>query len=813
MIKRFVFFILTMLAVNGIHAQAKKALHIKRADVAPIIDGVLDDSVWENAEIATDFIQFQPEIGNKNPNEQRTEVKITYDDEAIYISAYLYDNPDLILRQFTRRDDFGQSDFFMVVLNPNNDAQNDTNFAVTSSGTQADALVNPTIGEDFTWNAVWDSAVKIVDDGWIVELKIPYRALRFTAQEEPIWGLQLHRHFRRTRAQFTWNPIDVTQGNIGLYHGELYGLNNIKPPIRLNLYPFSTGIASTFDGESETDLNFGLDLKYGITDNLTLDATLVPDFSQAGFDNLALNLGPFEQTFAEQRQFFTEGVDLFSKGGLFFSRRIGNQPSGELNLTDDESVDLPNEVKVLNVVKVSGRTKKGLGIGLLNAITEETSATITDDITGEQRQEIVEPFANYNVLVVDQQFNGNSSISLINTNVLREGGFRDGNATALVSNFQNKRNTYQVNTELKLSHVNFQTSEAETGFSSSFLIGKTHGNFRYSAEHNFADTKYDINDLGLNLRNNFNNFGIDASYQTFEPKGNLNSYRITGSVDYEQLASPNTFTGIAARLDFFAQHKSLNGFGFNLRSRPGKQFNFFESRDGRPFIFENFVRLGGFYSSNYNKPFAFDFSGSIASIFEDGRDFFSYNIRFSPRFRFNDHILLIFNSEFDRRRGERGFATFEDDEPLLGNRKRRRITNTISANYSFNSNNTLAINFRHNWDTVNYDNELFTLIGETGRVTTDTGFTLDNISSDPNVNFSTWNFDLSYSWQFAPGSFLTALYRNQLLNINERSEDTFTGSLDTLFDEPIQHIFSLRVQYFIDFNGIKSIFKKNNTSS
>jgi len=498
----------------------KKSLNIQRAENAPKIDGILDDKVWETAEIATGFISFRPEIGETTPPEERTEVKMTYDDQAIYVAAYLYDDPSKILTQLTNRDNFGQNDFFAIVLNPNNDAQNDTLFFVFSSGQQADAIANPSIGEDFSWNAVWQSAVKIMDDGWVVEIKIPYRTLRFANQKEPTWGLQFHRQFRRHNSQYTWNPFNPTQGNIGLYHGELKGLKNIEPPVRLNLYPFSTGLVNSFDGDTDTDLTFGMDVKYGLTDNFTLDATLVPDFSQAGFDNVVLNLGPFEQTFSEQRQFFTEGVDLFSKGDLFFSRRIGNGPSGELNLTDDEEANVPNEVKVLNAIKVSGRTKKGLGIGIFNAITEKTEATITNTITGEKRKEVVEPFTNYNILVVDQQFNGNSSLSLINTNVTREGSFRDANATALVANLQNKRNTYRINAEAKMSNVDFQSSDTETGFSSNFFIGKTHGNWRYSMDHSYADTKFNINDLGLNFRNNFNNFGADASYQIFEPKGN-----------------------------------------------------------------------------------------------------------------------------------------------------------------------------------------------------------------------------------------------------------------------------------------------------
>lgn len=802
------FFISKLVAQeNAVLSKDKKVLNIERASQAPKIDGVLDDDVWKNAEIATGFIQFRPDIGNTLPKEQRTEVKMTFDDKAIYVAAYLYDDPNLIMKQLTSRDNFGQNDFFAVVLNPNNDAQNDTQFFVFSSGQQADAIANPSIGEDFSWNAVWQSAVKIMDDGWTVEIEIPYRTLRFPDQEDPTWGLQFHRHFRRDRSQFTWNEFDPTQGNIGLYHGELKGLKNLKPPVRLNLYPFSTGIVNSFDGDTETDLTFGMDVKYGITDNFTLDATLVPDFSQAGFDNVVLNLGPFEQTFSEQRQFFTEGVDLFSKGDLFFSRRVGSAPTGQLELEENESANVPDEVKVLNAIKVSGRTKKGLGIGIFNAITEKTEATITNSVTGEKRNEVVEPFTNYNILVVDQQFNGNSSISLINTNVMREGGFRDGNATALVTSLQNKRNTYVINAEAKMSNVNYQNADSETGFSSFFFIRKTHGNFRYSFDHSFADTKYEINDLGLNFRNNFNNFGADASYQIFEPKGNLNSYRINAWVNYRNLANPGTFTRFNFGGRYFAQTKELNGYGFNINIEPGKQYDYFESRDGRPFIFEDIVSGGAFYSSNYNKIFAFDVRTNVFKIFEDGRDLFGYNLNLSPRVRPNDNLLMVYSFNLRMANGQRGYAAFVDDQPIFGERNRKIITNTISANYTFNPFNTLALSFRHYWDTVNYDDELFTLL-DNGRLTTESGYTVNNIGGSPNINFSTWNIDLSYSWQFAPGSFLTALYRNQLFNFDTMSEDSFSQSLGTLFDQPSQHTFSVRVQYFIDFNGIKSIFKK-----
>lgn len=792
---------------NSVFPQDKKTLTIQRTEHAPKIDGILDDVIWQNAEIATDFISFKPEIGITAPHNERTEVKMTYDDKAIYIAAYLYDDPAKIMKQLTSRDNFGQNDFFLVVFNPNNDAQNDTEFFVSSSGAQADAISNPNNGEDFGWNAVWDSAVKIVDDGWIVELKIPYRALRFADQEEPTWGIQFHRHFRRTRAQFTWNALDPKKGNVGLYHGELKGLKNIEPPVRLNLYPFATGLLNNFDGETDTDLKFGMDVKYGLTDNFTLDATLIPDFSQAGFDNVKLNLGPFEQTFSEQRQFFTEGVDLFSKGGLFFSRRIGSKPSGILNLNDNEETNIPNETKVLNAVKVSGRTKNGLGVGVFNAITEKTRASIKNTITGEERTEVVEPFTNYNILVVDQQFNGNSSISLINTNVMREGNFRDANATALVANLANKRNTYGIETNLRMSNVNYQNSDIETGYSSFLSVGKTHGNLRYSFDHSFADTNFNINDLGLLNRNNYNNFGTNISYETFEPSGNLNSYRINAFINYRRLVEPNVFEATNFGAQYRATTTKLDAYGFNLNVEPGEQNDYFESRDGRPFIYENSASTGAWFSSNYNRKFALDLRANVGALFETGRDLFTYNIQVKPRLRLNDKLLFSYQFYYDFTNGDRGYATKLDSQPIFGERNRQIVTNSISANYNFDPFNALSLSFRHYWDTVTYDNELFTLL-DSGRLTTDSGYTVATIEDDPNINFSTWNIDLSYSWQFAPGSFLTALYRNQLFKLDEMAADSYAQSLDNLLAQPIQHTFSLRVQYFIDFNGIKSVFGK-----
>jgi hypothetical protein len=800
----FLFFLLNGLLIQ---AQDKKILNIERTLKSPKIDGILDDEAWKDAETATGFTQFRPEMGVVEREHQQTIVKMAYNDNAIFVGAYLHDRPEDIMKQFTSRDNFGQSDFFGVVLNPNNDAQNDIEFFVFSSGTQADAVSSPSNGEDFGWNAVWDSAVRIVDDGWIVEMKIPYSALRFSNQEVQTWGLQLHRRFRVDNSQYSWNPIDRTKGNIGLYHGELRGIENITPPTRLSLYPFASTLIETYDGETSDEYSLGLDIKYGLSENFTLDATLIPDFNQAGFDNIVLNLGPFEQQYSEQRQFFKEGVDLFNKGNLFYSRRVGGSPSYYPDITDDEEViDYPDKVKMLNAVKVSGRTKEGLGIGLFNAITEKTYATVRNNVTQETRKEVVEPFANYNILVLDQQFRGNSSISLINTNVIREGHFRDANVIGGLFDITNKANKYNFRGEAKISSLN-EVDGTVNGFSSSASFGKVSGKYRYRVGHTLADDKYDINDLGIQFRNNFNNFWVNASYRIFEPTDKLNNFNISLWGNYNRLFNPSTYTGNSFGISIYAQNKKLTDFGGNINTELGKQYDYFEPRtEGRYFIFKNILNSNVWFSTDYGKTFALDGNVGFVTMFDPERELLFYWIGISPRVRFNEKFVMSYNVNINLGGGSRGFVADIDDDIVFGERDQNTIVNSISGNYNFNSFHGLTLTFRNYWTTVDYDHQLFTLL-ENGNLSTADNYTLDDVD-DPNVNFNTWNLDFRYQWQFAPGSQLVALYRNELFNSDTASSDSYFESLNTLFKQPARHSFSLKLIYYLDYNNVKSILGK-----
>jgi hypothetical protein len=806
MIERIVYLFLFLVLTTGI-AQEKKQYTILRQEQSAKIDGILEDDVWQYLDVATGFVQFTPNIDLKATSDRRTEVKLFYNDQGIFVSAKLFDDPSKMMNQSTFRDEFGQTDYFTLVLNPNNDAQNDTQFIVFSSGTQADAVSSPSIGQDFGWNAVWESAVKKTSFGWQLEMKIPYQTLRFPKTEVQTWGVQFRRYFRRERSEYAWNPIDRTKGYEGLYHGELLGIKELQPPLRLNLYPFTTGIVNTIGDQTSTDFKLGMDLKYGITDNLTLDATLIPDFSQARFDDVVLNLGPFEQTFAEQRQFFTEGIDLFTKGNLFFSRRVGSAPTGNAELEENEILDnTPQEVGLINAFKMSGRLKNGLGIGVFNAVTEATQATIIDTLDNTGRQTELEPLANYNILVVDQQFNRNSSVSLINTNVTRSGSARNANVTGALFDLINKNNSYRLAGEMKMSHIR-EAEENTTGFSSAFEFAKISDQYQFALGHDYADRDYDINDMGLLLRNNFNNFRAEASYRIFEPTDKFQSYTLSLSSLYKQLASPNTYTGLEFGANFFANSLQLDTYGFNINMEPGRQFDYFEPRvDGRFFIYENFTNFGGFLSSNYNRKFAIDIRANANTFFESGRESYGYNINIEPRVRFNDFFFMVYSFTYDNRINDRGFASFVGNEPIFGERDREILTNSISANYNFNPYHGLKLQLRHYWDTVLYDDFMYNL-NPNGRLSVNPNLPKSALTNSPDINFSTWNLDLNYSWEFAPGSFITALYRNQLFSNTIEARENFEATFANLFQQDIQHTVSIRLQYFLDVNSAKSAFK------
>lgn len=777
----------------------RKTVKATRVSKAPKIDGNLNDAAWANVPLLKDFVIFRPENGKKVSNEYATEVKVVYDDNAVYISAKMLDpEPEKIPQEFATRDNFGQADFFLVTINPNDDGQNPFEFIVQATGNQGDAKISNG-NEDFNWSAVWESDAKITDYGWNVEIKLPYRALRFSNQKVQSWGFNFHRRLERINQQHTWNYIDNSVGTWTQYDGLITNFENIKPPTRLNLYPYASATTKTFKGNTDFDWSAGMDVKYGLSENFTLDATLIPDFSQAGFDDVELNLGPFEQQFTEQRQFFTEGTELFTKGDLFYSRRIGGSPIRRASASINETViDEPQKVTMLNAIKISGRTKGGLGIGFFNAITEETEATIKNNVTGDTRKEVTNPFSNYNIMVADYQFNQNSALTLINTNVTRDGSFRDANVTGLQWHVEDKSSTYNIDGSFAMSNISDDIYNPNTGYTFDTSIGKHSGTWQWEVGYNFENKDYNPNDLGILFSNNEQRIYSSFGYRLLKPKGIFNNYGINAYSNVNFLHNPGTYKGWNTGIGAWFNTKNRFNFGGNINYGTESK-DFFEPRQGTlsGIYFTQPERLNVNTWGNTNSQKRFRLSYNVYyTHFENEKSSRGFGI--SPRYRFSNKFSLQYNFNYNKTNNDQGYVDKINNDVIFGDRDRKNYTNSISSKYNFSTNSSLSLTFRHYWASVAYDDQYYSL-------NTDGSLSPYNYTGN-DVNFNSWNLDLNYIWQFTPGSQLVALYRNSISSVDNNTGLNFTGNLDNLFSQPNRHTFSVRFVYFLDYNNLKNIF-------
>ncbi|TDE47150.1 hydrolase [Flavobacterium rhamnosiphilum] len=795
----------------------KKVLQTKFISEKIEIDGKLDENTWQTASIANDFIMFQPDNGKPIPENKKTEVKVLYNNDAIYVAALLYDNePDKILKEISQRDDLGTSDFFGVFINGYNDGQQDFRFYVTASNGQLDCVATEgnDQDEDFSWDAVWKSKATITDFGWVVEMRIPYAALRFSGEKKQTWGLNFFREIRRDRQKYTWNFIDAKIGSFTQQAGVFEGIENIKTPTRLFLLPYSSFYVNA-NAEQKTygTIKGGMDIKYGINDAFTLDAILVPDFGQTKYDNKILNLGPFEQRFDENRSFFTEGTDLFNKGNLLYSRRIGGRPfvkNRNIEKTTDEIIEeYPNAVSLINAIKISGRTKNGLGIGVLNAVTENTSVTIRDTKTGQYRRVLIDPLTNYNVVVLDQRFLKNSSVSFVNTNVTRDGNFRDGNVSALVWNLNTKKNTYGLSGDIKYSFIN--AIEDQKGLSSQLNLSKNSGKYRFFIGGEMVTKDYNIDDLGINNETNYYNIKGNANYRILNPTKTLNGFRINYNMyaQFHKETGKNQVNNINVNAHFTT--KKNHNFGFGTNYSPFESYDYYGPQTQDRFIINpKSVNGWGYISSNYNYKFALDIEGVYVK--NDQKDRNSYEISLSPRFRFNDRFSLVHSFNFNRQNNDKGYvdnsennADLPHNTVVFANRNVVTYSNTLTGKYSINSQMNFNIALRHYWSYA--ENKNFLYLEQNGRLTDYPSYT-----QNKNASFNSWNFDLSYSWWFAPGSQVSVLYRNSAFNGESEINKNFRKNVNNLLNNDIlSHVFSVSVKYFIDFNSIKnmSLIKKN----
>jgi len=783
----------------------KKQNSAVRITVAPQIDGKLDDEAWKNVVPAADFVQLRPYNGKEAT--QKSVVKFIYDDVALYIGAMLYDTaPDSILTYLSRRDEIGASDYFGVYLDPFNDGQTAYGFFVNAAGVQTDmrASDNSDMGEDSNWDAVWHSEVRVNDKGWAVEIKIPYSALRFPKQAVQTWGLNMFRNIQRMRQNTSWNLINLEIMGFVKQQGEMTGIKDVVPPVRLSVTPYLSAYVENYTEDHSWVRSFkgGMDLKYGINESFTLDMILVPDFGQVQSDDHKLNLTPFETYYDEKRPFFMEGTEMFDKANIFYSRRIGGTPLKYDQVYDDideeteEVIENPGELQMINATKVTGKTKKGLGIGVLNAMTAPSYAKIRNKTTHEEREYQTQPFTNYNVLVFDQSLKNNSFVSVINTNYNRISDGYIANVTGSHFKLANKKDNYAITGQGAASQIYEQDSSANIGYYYNVGFEKTKGKFTFDLSQRLETDNYQPNDLGYIQSNNEVSHNLALRYSINEPFWKILTWYNRFFVEQRSLYKPYKYSSTELMFRSFATFKNQLTMGLFLNASPFKSNDFYESRvDNRVFVLPSYLYIGTYISTDYRKPLAMEieFGGWKANA--DKLHGFEGSIE--PRIRFNDKASLSYSLSYSNEKMFGYVNHTNSDSIYFGLRDGYTISNTMNLKYIFNNKSYWSFRLRHYWSRAEYKE--FYMLNSDGLLNTYSEYT-----ENADINYNSFNIDMVYTWRFAPGSELSIVWKNAINHEDTFIVPNFIDNLRQTVSSPQINSFSVRILYYLDYLYLKS---------
>jgi hypothetical protein len=548
-------------------------------ETAISIDGRLDEAAWASAAPAANFVQGEP-VENA-PAEQPTEVRVLYDEGAIYVGAFMYDpRPSTIATQLVRRDENGAYDYFEFSLDSNNDRRTGYRFRVSASNVQRDVFMYDDVREDENWDAIWQSAVHRDSTGWYAELRIPLSQVRFIAADSvQSWGVNFARR-RLVSAEYTYFALEsrVQHGKVSVF-GQLDGLRFPSGARRIEFRPYALARANTgpadagdpfYDGQ-EASGRAGLDFRYGLGASYTLDATINPDFGQVEVDPAVVNLTQFEVFFPERRPFFVEDGQIFSfrlsgrQNQLFYTRRIGREPRGTIpEFASFQKV--PGETTILTAAKVTGRSASGLALGALAGITEQETGQAYNNDTGETVRFTVEPPAQYGVFRAQQDLRNGATtaggiFTLAHRNLPESGDFDwlPSNAYSLGFDFEHNfggaasRNwalwgffagshirgdsVAMIRVQENSAHY-FQRPDADYLEVDSAATSLTGVNWQLQFERRSAkhwtggvwlgqiSPGFEVNDLGFSQSNERLDAGFRVAYREITPGSLFRSYRI-----------------------------------------------------------------------------------------------------------------------------------------------------------------------------------------------------------------------------------------------------------------------------------------------
>ncbi|MCB9267509.1 MAG: carbohydrate binding family 9 domain-containing protein [Lewinellaceae bacterium] len=845
------------------------------AGTPPVIDGIFDEAVWSAVEWGGDFIQRSPYEGQAPT--QETQFKILYDAKYLYFAFRCYDTqPDSIVKRMSRRDGF-EGDWVEVNIDSYNDKRSAFSFTTSVSGVKGDEFVSNNGGNwDASWNPIWNTKTNIDSLGWSAEVRIPLSQIRYGNKEEHVWGLQFTRRDFRQESRSVWQFVPQNSGNWVSSFGELRGLKGIKPQKQVEIQPYIVAQAESFEKEegnpfatgSDFKLNGGVDGKIGLTSDLTLDFTINPDFGQVEADPSVLTLDGFQVFFSERRPFFIENRNLFDyryagaeAGGpftsdnLFYSRRIGGRPHASPDLLDEEYADVPDNTTILGAAKFSGKTKKGLGIGILESVTARETAPI--DYHGERREEVVEPLTNYFVGRATQDFKeGETVLGGIFTATTRDLndtglGFLHKNAFTGGADFQHwwKDRTWFIaangvfsrvegsseailNTQTSFEH-HFQrpnashvevdsTATSLTGTGGMVKIGRLNKKWMLETGVTWRSPELELNDIGFMTNTDEINYFLWTGYRWTEPFSIFRRIQLNynhwarwdfGGNNLYQAVNTNThlmfknFWGMGGGFTYENKDISNNALfgGPALRKSQGVAPWIYLYSDQRKVIR---LEVNAFFAWGFEKNHPQTVRISDYSVWIGIQPTNALNLSIGPSY--NQHERQIqYVTDLD----------FQDHTRYItGTVDQRTFSTTLRLNYSITPDLTLQYygqpfisrgryrDFKYITHSMAKDfSDRFHLFtdAEIGFNARDEEYAVDEnydgvtdyTFSDPDFNFIQFRSNLVARWEYIPGSEIFLVWSQGTTHLGDPVEKLIPGLTENLFSEKAQNIFLLKLTY------------------
>lgn len=831
------------------YASIRRVYYATRTDVAPKIDGHLDDECWQT--VGTwdgDFVQQQPHQA-KRPSQQ-TEIKILYDNKYLYFAIIAHDNePEKMSPILGPRDDAYSGDIAGIALDTYHDKQTAFEFNLTSAGQKVDLMHLGEYGWDFNWNAVWDGKTSIGDSAWYAEMRVPFTQIRFANKEEHVWGMHIWRYIHRLAEESQWKLIPIDAPAMVYIFGELRGIKDI--PYKRNFEVMPYGKAKYIpDSYDKSNFGFGVDGKIGVSSDFTLDYTFNPDFGQVEADPSELNLTSYEVFYDEKRPFFLEGKSIleYNSGSdmVYYSRRIGHAPSYVPGVDEEagESLSVPDNTSIINALKLTGKNKKGLSLGFVNSMTAKEEAIITSDNVKEKLA--AEPFTNYSLGRIKQDFNeGSTTIGGIFTSTIRN--IKDDNLdflsdNALVGGFDLEHNwlnrKYYVSGKSFFSQVNgsetsisalqtnsrhyYQREDAEhlefdpdktrlSGWGGEISGGKRSGKFRVQGELEWRSPGVELNDLGYLRQADYIEQQLDVEYWMNKPRGILLNYRL-------RLRQGHVWSyggeNLQDDLYFYSTFRFKNYWKFDLAAK--RIFKNIDTRElrGGPSLRkdpENKFDVG--MSTNTQSDFIVGVTGSFVNSDDDISKSNSYS--FMVNWRVSNRFMLTSESVYSAAKDNSQFlkATTVNGsrEYLVGLLDRQTFYTTLRAEFFITPELSLQyygspyvstgqyLDYRRVADSkaLSLDDRFETLHPENGYLVDESGNVYHDFKSyDFDFNFQEFRSNFVARWEYKTGSTLYFVWTHNRNNYEFEYEPSLFDSLKGIRKLSAQNAFMIKLSYW-----------------